>query len=55
MEPHSPAPDRQPPGREEKPDPPGKKAEARRLTRIRRVRYYPVRVVDGVVEVAVPA
>jgi 3-phenylpropionate/trans-cinnamate dioxygenase ferredoxin subunit len=44
-----------PPGRDEKPDPPGKKAEARRLTRIRRVRYYPVRVVDGVIEVAVPA
>ena len=43
-----------PPGREEKPDPPGKKAEARRLTRVRRFRYYPVRVVDGVVEVAVP-
>ena len=43
-----------PPGREEKPDPPGKKAEARRLTRVRRFRYYPVRVVDGVIEVAVP-
>jgi 3-phenylpropionate/trans-cinnamate dioxygenase ferredoxin subunit len=43
------------PGREEKPDPPGKKAEARRLTRIRRFRYYPVRVVDGFIEVAVPA
>ena len=44
-----------PPGREERPDPPGTKAEARRLTRIRRFRYYPVRVVDGMVEVAVPA
>ena len=43
-----------PTGREEKPDPPGKKAEARRLTRIRRFRYYPVRVVDGIIEVAVP-
>ena len=43
-----------PPGRDEKPDPPGKKAEARRLTRVRRLRYYPVRVVDGVIEVAVP-
>lgn len=43
-----------PPGREEKPDPPGKKAEARRLTRVRRFRYYPVRIVDGVIEVAVP-
>lgn len=44
-----------PPGRDEKPDPPGKKSEARRLTRVRRLRYYPVRVVDGVIEVAVPA
>ena len=42
------------PGREPKEDPPGKKTEARRLTRVRRLRYYPVRVVDGVVEVAVP-
>ena len=36
------------PGREPKDDPPGKKAEARRLTRVRRFRYYPVRIVDGV-------
>jgi 3-phenylpropionate/trans-cinnamate dioxygenase ferredoxin component len=43
-----------PPGREPKEDPPGIKAEARRLTRVRRFRYYPVRVTDGVVEVAVP-
>ena len=44
-----------PPGREPKEDPPGKKAEARRLTRVRRFRYYPVRINDdGVVEVAVP-
>ena len=43
-----------PAGRDAKVDPPGKKAEARRLTRVRRFRYYPVRVVDGVVEVAVP-
>jgi hypothetical protein len=35
-------------------DPPGKKAEARRLTRIRRFRYYPVRIVDGRIEVAIP-
>lgn len=40
--------------REAKPDPPGKKAEARRCTRIRRFRYYPVRIVDGVIEVAIP-
>ena len=43
-----------PEGRDPKPDPPGVKAEARRLTRVRRVRYYPVRVRDGVLEVAVP-
>jgi nitrite reductase/ring-hydroxylating ferredoxin subunit len=43
-----------PQGREPKPDPPGIKAEARRLTRVRRIRYYPVRVVDGTIEVAVP-
>lgn len=44
-----------PPGREPKTDPPGKKAEARRLTRVRRFRYYPVRVTaDGILEVAVP-
>jgi nitrite reductase/ring-hydroxylating ferredoxin subunit len=34
-------------GRDPKVDPPGIKAEARRLTRVRRFRYYPVRVVDG--------
>ena len=38
-----------------KEDPPGKKAEARRLTRVRRIRYYPVRIVDGWIEVALPA
>jgi nitrite reductase/ring-hydroxylating ferredoxin subunit len=43
-----------PEGRDPKPDPPGIKAEARRLTRVRRIRYYPVRIVDGVIEVAVP-
>jgi nitrite reductase/ring-hydroxylating ferredoxin subunit len=44
-----------PPGRDPKPDPPGIKAEARALTRVRRLRYYPVRVTaDGWVEVAVP-
>lgn len=43
-----------PPGKDPKPDPPGIKAEARRLTRVRRIRYYPIRVVDGVIEVAVP-
>ncbi|HZM73283.1 MAG TPA: Rieske 2Fe-2S domain-containing protein [Candidatus Polarisedimenticolia bacterium] len=43
-----------PEGREPKPDPPGKKAEARRLTRVRRLRYYPLRIVAGVIEVRVP-
>ncbi len=43
-----------PPGSEPRPEPAGRKAEARRLTRIRRLRYYPVRIVDGVVEVALP-
>lgn len=43
-----------PAGREPKVDPPGKKAEARRLTRIRRFRYYPVRIEHGVIEVALP-
>jgi nitrite reductase/ring-hydroxylating ferredoxin subunit len=37
-----------------KEDPPGRKAEARRLTRVRRIRYYPVRVVDGWIEAAIP-
>jgi nitrite reductase/ring-hydroxylating ferredoxin subunit len=41
-------------GREPKVDPPGPKAEARRLTRVRRFRYYPLRVVDGWIEVALP-
>jgi hypothetical protein len=35
-------------------DPPGLKAEARRLTRVRRFRYYPVRIVDGVIEASIP-
>lgn len=43
-----------PAGRDTKPDVPGRKADARRLTRVRRLRYYPVRIVDGVIEVAVP-
>ncbi|MEA2610353.1 MAG: hypothetical protein QOG32_79, partial [Chloroflexota bacterium] len=43
-----------PGGRDPKVDPPGTKAEARRLTRVRRLRYYPVRVVDGRIEVALP-
>lgn len=43
-----------PEGRDPKPDPPGIKAEARRLTRVRRIRYYPVRITAGTIEVAVP-
>ncbi len=41
-------------GREPKVDPPGTKAEARRLTRVRRLRYYPLRIVDGRIEIAMP-
>jgi len=43
-----------PPGAEPKSELPGKKAEARRLTRVRRLRHYPVRVVGGMIEVAIP-
>jgi len=43
-----------PAGRDPKVDPPGTKAEARRLTRVRRFRYYPVRIVGDRIEVAVP-
>lgn len=44
-----------PEGKEPKLDTPGLKAEARKLTRVRRFRYYPVRVRDGRIEVAVPS
>jgi len=45
-----------PPGREPKPaleasDP---KAQARALTRVRRIRYFPLRIRDGAVEIALP-
>jgi len=43
-----------PAGREPKVDPPGKKAEARRLTRVRRFAYYPARIVGETIEVAIP-
>ena len=43
-----------PAGLPPKTDPPGLKAEARRLTRVRRFRYYPVRVRDGLILVALP-
>jgi 3-phenylpropionate/trans-cinnamate dioxygenase ferredoxin subunit len=41
-------------GLDPKVDPPGKKAAARALTRVRRFRYYPVRIRDGRIEVALP-
>jgi len=44
-----------PGGKEPKADVPGRKAEARRFTRVRRLRYYPVRIVDDVIEVAIPS
>ncbi len=44
-----------PAGRDAKVDPPGKKAEARRFTRVRRLRYYPVRIAGDLIEVALPA
>ena len=43
-----------PAGKDPKVDPPGLKAEARRLTRVRRFRYYPLRIVNGRIEVALP-
>jgi nitrite reductase/ring-hydroxylating ferredoxin subunit len=43
-----------PSGAPPKTDPPGLKAEARRLTRVRRFRYYPVRVTGGRIELALP-
>jgi len=43
-----------PSGNELRVDPPGPKADARRLTRVRRLRYYPVRLVGDFIEVALP-
>ena len=43
-----------PAGREPKVDPPGLKAEARRLTRVGRLRYFPVRVTGRSIEVQLP-
>jgi nitrite reductase/ring-hydroxylating ferredoxin subunit len=42
------------PGRDPRPEPTDLKAKARALTRIRRLRYYPVRVSGGRIEVAFP-
>lgn len=44
-----------PEGKDPKPDPPGLKAEARRLTRVRRLRFYPLRIRGETVEVAIPS
>ncbi len=43
-----------PPGREPKEDVPGTKAEARRLTRVRQIRYYPARIREGRIELRIP-
>jgi anthranilate 1,2-dioxygenase ferredoxin component len=43
-----------PAGSSPKPEPADLKAQARALTRVRRLRYYPVRVRDGQIEVAFP-
>jgi len=43
------------PGSEPKPEPSDSKAQARALTRVRRMRYYPLRVVGETIEIAVPA
>ena len=44
-----------PEGSEAKPPPVGSKAEARALTRVRRLRYYPLRIRGEVIEIALPA
>ena len=44
-----------PEGAEAKPPPSGSKADARALTRVRRLRYYPLRIRDGIIEIAIPA
>jgi nitrite reductase/ring-hydroxylating ferredoxin subunit len=41
-------------GGEPRPEPTDLKARARAATRVRRLRYYPVRVDNGRIEVAVP-
>ncbi|MBI2763052.1 MAG: Rieske 2Fe-2S domain-containing protein [Chloroflexi bacterium] len=43
-----------PGGHEAKVDVPGRKAQARRITRVRRFRYYPARIANGTIEAAVP-
>jgi nitrite reductase/ring-hydroxylating ferredoxin subunit len=43
-----------PSGATPKPEPPSKKLEARRLTRVNRLRYYPARIRDGRLEAQLP-
>ena len=43
-----------PSGAELKPEPPTKKLEARRLTRVNRLRYYPARIREGHLEAQLP-
>ncbi|MGD0019909.1 MAG: GNAT family N-acetyltransferase [Candidatus Limnocylindrales bacterium] len=43
-----------PSGAEAKPEPPSRKLEARRLTRVNRLRYYPARIRDGHLEAQLP-
>jgi len=43
-----------PSGAEIKSEPASKKLEARRLTRVNRLRYYPVRIRDGRLEAQIP-
>ncbi|MEO7119318.1 MAG: Rieske 2Fe-2S domain-containing protein [Candidatus Limnocylindrales bacterium] len=44
-----------PPDAPAKPEPPDDKARARALTRVRRLRYYPLRITGTDIEVALPA
>ena len=43
-----------PAGRDPRPEPTDLKAQARAATRVRRLRYYPVRITAGRVEVGIP-
>lgn len=43
-----------PSGTPDKPEPTDLKAKARALTRVRRLRYYPVRIVDDTIEIQLP-
>ena len=45
----------QPPGSPPKEEPSDTKARVRALTRVRRIRYYPLRVIDGMIEARLPA